>query len=78
MYQKSKKIFLIFLVYLLTFNHVVSMEADVFVQSTVNRASKILGNDTSKKEKIREWKNEQRASKLLELVAKNIKVDYEK
>ena len=31
-----------------------------------------------KKEKIREWKNEQRASKLLELVAKNIKVDYEK
>ena len=31
-----------------------------------------------KKEKIREWKNEQRASKLLELVAKNIKIDYEK
>jgi len=31
-----------------------------------------------KKEKIREWKNEQRASKLLELVANNIKLDYEK
>ena len=30
-----------------------------------------------KKEKIREWKNEQRASKLLELVANNIKVDYD-
>ena len=28
-----------------------------------------------KKEKIREWKNEQRASKLLELVAKNIKIE---
>ena len=27
---------------------------------------------------IRDRKNEQRASKLLELVAKNIKVDYEK
>jgi translation initiation factor 2 subunit 1 len=31
-----------------------------------------------KKEKIREWKNEQRASKLLELVANNIKMDYDK
>ncbi len=31
-----------------------------------------------KKEKIREWKNEQRASKLLELVANNLKVDYDK
>ena len=30
-----------------------------------------------KKEKIREWKNEQRASKLLELVAKNTKLNYE-
>ena len=31
-----------------------------------------------KKEKIRSWKNEQRAFKLLELVAKNKKLDYEK
>ena len=30
-----------------------------------------------KKEKIREWKNEQRASKLLELVAKNTKLNYD-
>ena len=30
-----------------------------------------------KKEKIRAWKNEQRASKLLELVARNIKADYD-
>ena len=30
-----------------------------------------------KKEKIRSWKNEQRASKLLELVAKNKRLDYE-
>jgi len=30
-----------------------------------------------KKEKIRAWKNEQRASKLLELVAKNIKTDFD-
>jgi len=30
-----------------------------------------------KKEKVRSWKNEQRASKLLELVAKNKKLDYE-
>jgi len=32
------------------------MEADVFVQSTVNRASKILGNNISKEEKIQKLK----------------------
>jgi len=40
----KKIIFLVFL-YFLTFNHSYSIEADVFVQSTVNRASKILSEN---------------------------------
>ena len=35
----------------------VSIEADVFVQSTVNRASKLLGEDISKVQKIEKLKN---------------------
>ena len=37
-------------------NKVYSMEADVFVQSTVNRASEILNNKISKEEKIEKLK----------------------
>ena len=37
-------------------NKVYSMEADVFVQSTVNRASEILNNKLSKEEKIEKLK----------------------
>ena len=33
-----------------------SIEPDIFVQSTVNRASKLLGEDISKEEKIKELK----------------------
>ena len=51
-----KKLFiLLFLVNLLTGNtH--SIEPDVFVQSTVNRASEILSKDISKEEKINQLK----------------------
>ena len=51
-----KKILIIFL--LLNFNnsHVYSMEPDVFVQSTVNRASQILSENISKEEKINKLK----------------------
>ena len=52
MFRKSKKILIIFVIYILSSGHVFSIEADVFVQSTVNRASKILGSDISKNEKI--------------------------
>tara|TARA_B100000674_G_scaffold253449_1_gene209076 strand:- start:49 stop:636 length:588 start_codon:yes stop_codon:yes gene_type:complete len=34
-----------------------SIEPDIFVQSTVNRASKLLGEDISKEEKIKELKS---------------------
>ena len=50
-----KKIILIFLLLNLN-NHVYSIEPDVFVQSTVNRASQILSKNISKEEKIDELK----------------------
>ncbi len=51
-----KKIVIIIFLYLINFNNVYSIEPDVFVQSTVNRASNILSRDISKEEKIKELK----------------------
>ena len=49
---------LIFLVLIFLNNYIIShsIEPDVFVQSTVNRASKILSEDLTKKEKIEKLK----------------------
>ncbi len=47
-----KKIFIILFVFNLNSGLVYSIEPDVFVQSTVNRASQILSENISKKEKI--------------------------
>ena len=47
--------FLIFI--LLNITKVYSIEADVFVQSTVNRASEALSNNLSKEEKINKLKD---------------------
>ena len=51
-----KKIFLIFFIFNLTNTHLHSMEPEVFVQSTVNRASQILSKNISKQNKINELK----------------------
>ena len=51
-----KKFFYIFLIYLLSLNNAFTIEPDIFVQSTVNRASKILGENLSKEEKIEKLK----------------------
>ena len=51
-----KKIITIVLLYFLNINYSYSIEADIFVQSTVNRASKILSENISKEEKINELK----------------------
>ena len=51
-----KKYLFIFLFCFTGFNNSFSMEADVFVQSTVNRASNILSENTSKDQKIIELK----------------------
>ena len=54
--MKKQKFVLIIFIYFLSLLNVNSTEPDVFVQSTVNRASKILSNDISKEQKIEELK----------------------
>ena len=51
-----KKYLFIFLFYFVSLNNSYSMGADVFVQSTVNRASSILSENISKDQKILELK----------------------
>ena len=51
-----KKITLIVFLFILTLSNVQSIEPDVFVQSTVNRASKILSEDITKEKKINKLK----------------------
>ena len=55
--MKFKKIVIIFLFFKLNFSVCYSIEPDVFVQSTVNRASQILSQSVSKQEKINELKS---------------------
>ncbi len=50
--MKIKKILLILLLINLNIGYVYSLEADIFVQSTVDRASAILSKNISKEEKI--------------------------
>ena len=52
----SKRILSIVFFYFLIFGNTYSIEPDVFVQSTVNRASKILSENLSKEEKINQLK----------------------
>jgi phospholipid transport system substrate-binding protein len=54
--MKFKKFLLVSLFYISTFSNSYSIEPDIFVQSTVNRASSILSKDISRNEKIEELK----------------------
>ena len=54
--MKTVKIFTIIFLYLLGTNNLFSIEPDIFVQSTVNRASKILSEEISKNQKIEQLK----------------------
>ena len=54
--MKIRKIILIIFFYFLTIESSFSIGADVFVQSSVNRASKILSENISKDEKINKLK----------------------
>tara|TARA_B100001057_G_C22435282_1_gene789046 strand:- start:11 stop:601 length:591 start_codon:yes stop_codon:yes gene_type:complete len=54
--MKIKKYLFIFLIYVLNINISYAIQPDIFVQSTVNRASKILSEDISKIDKINELK----------------------
>ncbi len=51
-----KKIFFIIFIYLLGLNNINALEPDLFVQSTVDRASKILSENISKDNKIDQLK----------------------
>ena len=51
-----KKIVIIFFIYILNLNNLHAIEPDVFVQSTVNRASQVLSKNISKDEKINQLK----------------------
>ncbi len=50
--MKLKKVLILIFLYIISTNSVYSIEPDVFVQSTVNRASKILSEDISKEKKM--------------------------
>ena len=54
--MKIKKLLLILLLLNLNFGNVYSIQPDVFVQSTVNRASEVLSKNISKEEKINQLK----------------------
>ena len=55
--MKFKKYLFIFLIYFLSIDISYSIQPEIFVQSTVNRASKVLSENISKAEKINELKN---------------------
>ena len=54
--MKIKKIFVVVFLYLFNYNYSYSIEPEIFVQSTVNRASKILSQNISKEKKTDELK----------------------
>ena len=52
-----KKILIILLLFSLKFNPVSSIESEIFIQSTVNRASDVLSKNISKEAKIKKLKS---------------------
>ena len=55
--MKIKNFFIILIIFFLGLSNVFSTEPDIFVQSTVNRASAILGDNLSKEKKIEKLKS---------------------
>ena len=47
-----KKVFALIILFSINLNNVQAIEPDIFVQSTVNRASEILSKNISKREKM--------------------------
>ena len=54
--MKINKVFIAIILFFFNFSNLYSIEADVFVQSTVNRASKILSEEISTNQKIEQLK----------------------
>tara|TARA_Y100000591_G_C21567534_1_gene561726 strand:+ start:136 stop:735 length:600 start_codon:yes stop_codon:yes gene_type:complete len=57
MIKKKKSLIIIFLTFFFFHNNVYAIDPEIFVQSTVNRASKILAEDISKEKKMEELQN---------------------
>ena len=57
MIRKRKPLIFLILIYFFYQNSVFALDSEIFVQSTVNRASKILGEDISKEKKMEELQN---------------------
>ena len=55
--MKNNNFLLIIFIYLFNLNNSFAMQADIFVQSTVNRASTILASNNSKEKKIEKLKS---------------------
>jgi len=55
--RNVKNFFLVAIIFFFSTSNLFSIEPDVFVQSTVNRASKILSENISKESKIEKLKN---------------------
>ena len=56
MLKKKIKLSLILIIFISFIQNVFSLEPNIFVQSTVNRASQVLSDDLSKAEKIEKLK----------------------
>ena len=54
MIRKKKSLIFLILIYFFYHSSVFALDPEIFVQSTVNRASKVLGEDISKKKKMEE------------------------
>ena len=52
--MKFYKVLIVLFIYIISISKLYSIEPDVFVQSTVNRASKILSEEISKEKKMQE------------------------
>ena len=50
--MKIRSLLFILSLYLFSISNLYALDAEVFVQSTVNRASKVLGEDISKEKKM--------------------------
>ena len=55
--KKLLSLFTFLIITVLNFNYSYSIESDVFVQSTVNRAAKTLGGGFTKEERIQKLQN---------------------
>ena len=53
----KKNFLIILIIFFISLNNAFAIEPDIFVQSTVNRASAILGDDISKEKKIEKLKS---------------------